>query len=69
MTASAAQGRCPRCGCEHGRLGPGKGPHIASWRCASCGRWLAWVSKFVFEDMTQGELADALNAAVAREPR
>jgi hypothetical protein len=53
--------RCPRCGCDRGRLGPGKGPHVASWVCERCGRWLAWVAKRDLDDLTHGDLADALN--------
>lgn len=59
--------RCPRCGHDRGRLGPGKGPHVASWLCERCGRFLAWVGKREFEDLTQADLADALNRFAAGE--
>jgi hypothetical protein len=64
MSAASSADRCPRCGCTTGKLGAG--PHVASWRCARCDRWLAWVSKQVFSDMTQGDLTDALQRQADR---
>jgi phage FluMu protein Com len=68
MTADA-QDRCPRCGHEWTILASGKGPHAAAWRCASCNRWLAWVSKRAFPDLTKAELTDVLIRLAAGEPR
>ena len=39
--------------------------HPTPGRCPRCGRWLAWVGKSAFEDLTQGDLADALNRFAA----
>lgn len=36
---------CPSCGGTQGAEIPGKGPHYAGVKCASCGRWLKWVGK------------------------
>jgi hypothetical protein len=63
------QNRCPRCGHDRGRLGPGKGPHAASWLCEKCGRWLAWVSKRLLRDITDGELTGALERFSRGQPR
>ena len=65
--ASNQPGPCPRCGHRDGRLGPGKGPHAASWICT---RWLRWVSKADLSELTQGVLTDALQrwADRARDP-
>jgi hypothetical protein len=60
---------CPKCGCPEGKLGAGKGPHAASWRCARCDRWLAWVSKREFGDMIESELTDAMIEAAAEAER
>jgi hypothetical protein len=51
-------------------LGPGKGPHVASFRCKSCGAFRGWCSKDLYSDLTQGERTDALEAAMnrARDP-
>jgi hypothetical protein len=55
--------RADRKRCDHGetRLFPGKGPHYALLRCVRCGKFLKWVSKADALNLTEGDLADALN--------
>lgn len=36
---------CPRCHGTSMRLGPGSGPHYARLLCATCGRFVRWLSR------------------------
>ena len=59
MTGGGGVARCPRCNASETRVAPGKGRHAARLDCARCGRWLAWLSKALVDDLTQGELTNA----------
>jgi hypothetical protein len=61
--------RCPRCGHDWARLAPGRGPHVAAWRCANSDHWVRWVPKALFEHLTQIEREEALRRAARGEPR
>jgi hypothetical protein len=63
---TTAPARCPSCGHDRGKLGPEKGPHVASWLCERCGRFLHWISR---RDLGDLEDFDLTNAPIPERPR
>jgi hypothetical protein len=55
--------RCPSCGHDWARLSRGRGLHVACWRCARCDRWLRWVPKAAFAELTAAAIERAMSGA------
>jgi hypothetical protein len=49
-------------------IGPGKGPHVASFVCAECGKWIKWLSKkqLLHETVKNQKFPPASTATVDR---
>ena len=59
---------CPACGTiNRPAIGPGNGPHAFRARCAHCGQFIQWLSKFPLADR-QARRVQARQAAMATKP-
>lgn len=45
---------CKKCGATEGRLGIGKAPNSASLSCASCHKWVKWLTKSELAALLKG---------------
>lgn len=45
---------CAQCGSKSRKLGLGKGPHSACWRCGECDRFIKWIGKVELAKLNEG---------------